>query len=307
MRDRHVPGSIESEHFAMRNRISYLLIALALLAYPAGIIRAQEATPTIPSAFANLPQLNASYTPDGFSKIGDIPAGPTVVTVTADFAGSDANSVALLKVDDAVQAWLDSNGPATPTDAPPEWFYSATIIGIGVSSGINQSVAVLTPGTWLFLTYPDTSTTSAPFTVTEGEASTPEISSSVDLIAGDYNFGALSGKTLAAGPQIWSFSNQGTEPHEFAIMKSPKKVTTAEWMALLMADMTGTPAANPALTEEDMESVQLVAGMPALSPGVETWAQIDLEPGDYVMMCYLVTASGEFHPMLGMLAAFTVE
>ena len=44
-----------------------------------------------------------------------------------------------------------------------------------------------------------------------------------------------------------------------------------------------------------------------MSPGNTVWAVLDLEPGDYIAICFVPDAeSGAPHAMLGMIAPFTV-
>jgi hypothetical protein len=51
----------------------------------------------------------------------------------------------------------------------------------------------------------------------------------------------------------------------------------------------------------------MVGGPGLVSPGLTSEAMLHLEPGDYVLECYVKTAEGELHMMDGMVRPITVS
>jgi hypothetical protein len=66
-----------------------------------------------------------------------------------------------------------------------------------------------------------------------------------------------------------------------------------------MASPVGGEPAGPPFTE--------IGGMQALASGLAGWLVLDLEPGEYVAVCFVPTAEGVPHLMLGMIQGFTVQ
>jgi hypothetical protein len=130
----------------------------------------------------------------------------------------------------------------------------------------------------------------------------------VDLVGKEYSFEGAPDE-VDAGPTVFTFANEGEEYHEVAIMKRVDGDETPV-MDLLMMD-----------EEEAMALVQPVGGAFA-APGSTGYTAIDLEPGKYVMVCFLPEGSteeafqemmtsgeepeGDPHAMHGMTAEFEV-
>jgi hypothetical protein len=106
---------------------------------------------------------------------------------------------------------------------------------------------------------------------------------------------ALSTGTLPAGKSMLTIVNEGTQPHEFGLLRlAPGKVA---------ADVTqyfaSPPAGPPPFTS--------AGGLTGLSPGQRGIAALDLMPGEYAAVCFLPdAASGKEHLQLGMIAGFNV-
>jgi hypothetical protein len=148
-----------------------------------------------------------------------------------------------------------------------------------------------------------------PFTVAGEDTGAPDPAADAEATLLDYSFELP--ETIAAGPQVWKVTNQGAEPHELAVFKPAPGQTADDVIAMLTA--AASPAAeldqaSPAAHAE-MEAPPFtdVGGMQVLSTGLTGWLLLDLEPGEYVAVCFVPDAEGVPHLMLGMIQGFAVQ
>lgn len=119
---------------------------------------------------------------------------------------------------------------------------------------------------------------------------------------------------IEAGAQVWEVINEGPQPHEIVIYRLTEDVSSDDVIARLggpaaspeaghdMAEMDASPDATQALPLEP------VGGVQGLSTGLSGWAVLDLEPGEYLAVCFIPDPqTGQSHLALGMVEAFTVE
>jgi uncharacterized cupredoxin-like copper-binding protein len=135
-----------------------------------------------------------------------------------------------------------------------------------------------------------------PFTVTGpsnvGQVSAPK--ADVDVVMKDFTFGLPS--TLKSGPLTYKVTNEGLQPHEMAMMKLAPGQTIDDVKAALQSPSGGPPPGD------------FVGGAGALAPGSSAWLRMSLEPGNYVVVCFVPDpASGKAHAELGMITPFTVQ
>jgi hypothetical protein len=127
---------------------------------------------------------------------------------------------------------------------------------------------------------------------------------SLDVSAHDYGFDGL-GDELAAGLTSFEFSNEGDEVHELLLVRKNDGVTESADELLALPE------------EEAMQKVTML-GEPAFAdPGGDDYKVVDLEPGDYVAVCFIPVgttdteggppADGPPHFTQGMVAEFTVS
>jgi hypothetical protein len=151
---------------------------------------------------------------------------------------------------------------------------------------------------------------SAKATPVAGMAATPtpgsvDDESAVTLEMTDDPAYIVSPGTVPAGPQIWRFENTGTErSHHVVIFRIPDGVTEGDILAGYEGLMMGTPPA-----EDSLVTQMVWTGYGAIqSPGTVTWAEFDLEPGTYAVICYIMDDVQSMpHFMDGMITIFTVE
>lgn len=109
---------------------------------------------------------------------------------------------------------------------------------------------------------------------------------------------------IAAGPQVWEITNTGVHhSHHVVMMGIPDGVTKQDIIDEFNAMMNGTAVASPSL----MEQVVWTGYAALQSGGQTTWAEFDLKPGTYALVCFIME-EGVYRPHLldGMVTTFTV-
>jgi hypothetical protein len=243
-----------------------------------------------------------------FEGPSEAPAG--LVTVTMTNNGAEPHHAQFVRLNDGVtmeafDGALQSGDPNAI--APLATFVGGpAVVGPGASS---QVILRLEAGQYVALCFvpsPDgvphlMKGMVFPFSVTGEDPGVPDPTADAEVTLLDYSFDLP--ERVAAGPQVWHVANQGAEPHELVIYKPAAGLTADDLIALLTASEAspGTEegaAAEPPFTE--------VGGMQALASGQSGWVVLDLEPGEYVAVCYVPNPDGVPHLMLGMIQGFTV-
>lgn len=126
--------------------------------------------------------------------------------------------------------------------------------------------------------------------------------SSADVVATDFAFAGLK-ETYAPGPLSIDLANEGDEVHELIVLKVKEGVDeSAEELVQLSED-------------EAFEKVDFTGNIDPVAPGDGGYIVVDLEPGRYVVSCFLpegatgmehLDADGMPHALSGMFAEFTV-
>jgi plastocyanin len=112
----------------------------------------------------------------------------------------------------------------------------------------------------------------------------------VDVTSKDFEF-VLPTDTLTAGRTSLVLTNQGQEAHFMSIVKFAEGATLDEFMS---SDGEGGEAFWD-------------SGLAAAGGDDEEALTIELEPGNYAMMCWVAGADATPHAMLGMTKEFTVS
>jgi uncharacterized cupredoxin-like copper-binding protein len=123
--------------------------------------------------------------------------------------------------------------------------------------------------------------------------------SSATIILGDFSFTVPAGFT---GKGQVDISNQGTQVHEAALFKINPGKTLAQAKAFLLTPPgTPPPAGPPPFTE--------VTGTVGLSPLQHAWLDMDLTPGNYMLICFFPDPKkgGIPHALEGMVKGFTIS
>ncbi len=120
---------------------------------------------------------------------------------------------------------------------------------------------------------------------------------SVELRGDEYAF--VMPETIEGGWTTLEFTNTGSEWHEFALAKLGAGKTIAD-----VRDYLADPKSQ---RQPPPEWVQIRAGIPTLDAGEEAALTQRLEPGRYVLLCFLDAPDGKTHIEHGMLREFVVE
>ncbi|HET9293176.1 MAG TPA: hypothetical protein VFO06_02715 [Gemmatimonadales bacterium] len=139
--------------------------------------------------------------------------------------------------------------------------------------------------------------------IVANRAAAPEADMVVRLM--DYSF-ALD-TPLRAGRHTIRVENAGVEPHDLVLMKlAPGKTAddVETWLnpeRARRADQAGEPAPS-------LESLGTGAGgIAAIAPGMESFFEADLSPGEYVLVCMTTAPDGRSHIEHGMIRQVNVH
>lgn len=101
--------------------------------------------------------------------------------------------------------------------------------------------------------------------------------------------------SLSSGATTWKVWNNGSQPHELALVKLAEGKMMSDFEAYMQ-----NPSGDPPYIS--------AGGMGALEPGMTGWTNLTLEPGDYLAFCFVPDPStGKAHMELGMMKSFTVK
>lgn len=140
----------------------------------------------------------------------------------------------------------------------------------------------------------------------------------IEIVAEDYAFQAPD--EVPSGWTTFRLENDGTEPHFLLFTKMPEGVTFDQYAGDALVPFNDTWYAmrdEGITTEEVMEklgtempgwfwTVEFTGGTGIISSERTTEVTLNLEPGTYVLECYMKTEDGELHSMEGMLQELTV-
>ena len=323
-----------------------LLLALSTSGFTASLAVAQEATPTAGAdrmftEMLGLPELAITATADAFEGVpAETAAGRYVVTVTAapdtefgagvDFimlpegmafdefattvAGPPAGAPGAADGTPGAEAMASPEAGGGESDQPPEWYYQTYLAGGTLAdAGFSSQVMLdLRPGIYAVWGGPGVPQQPVELRVTGEAMASPaagaEPPTGATITMFEYGF-TLDG-ALTVGPQVLKIANVGAQPHFTILVRPNGPVTKEQVMALLEAEMAGTPTADAAaaagVSNPDEWTIVGYAG--TLSMGATEWITADLEAGTYVLACFVPDIeSGMPHAYLGMVDVVTVD
>lgn len=151
----------------------------------------------------------------------------------------------------------------------------------------------------------------------EPAADAPALAAPVEVIARDYAFEAPD--SIPSGWTTFVLRNEGREEHFLLLQRLPDGTTLEEYKAEISTPFDSAwhelergaeKAEAGALLVELLPTwwgdVVQMGGPGFVAPGGVAQTTMSLEPGNYVLECYVKTADGVFHGMLGMLRMLTV-
>lgn len=308
-----------------RRIVAPVVMVLALLAAPVARVGAQEAQVDISFSNEILPTLGLStldltVTEEGLS---GLPAEVAAGTHLVNFSGEGVLGYLLFAqipegtpAEEAIELARQSGSFDVQN---PGWVYGG---GTYVDPGETVSVVVtLASGEWQVVASAQLEGTDfetgeeytlTPLTVAGNDA-TPAVSPvaspeaglpvdvSVNMLDAAY---VIDTTTVGAGPKVWEFANTGeTQAHHVVLFRTTRDITQADMDALASGFAAATP--TPA---EWFTQITWVGYTALVSPGYAVYNEFDLEPGTYVMMCFIIDTETQMpHFLMGMWTSFTVE
>lgn len=237
----------------------------------------------VPSGFVKLNVINLSKDSNSASFIG-----PGQGQTMQDLANA-ASQVAASGGNQFPPAIYKANIPGGPGDLDPATTGSAYVH--------------LTDGQWAIV--PEGN--QAPLLVTASKTNASnetEPSSVVTITEVDFAFNGFNA-AIPAGTHTWKVANTGAQPHMLRISGVPAGTTAEQVLALVTAEMSGTPAAT-GLKESDLKAVN-PAGVMIQSAGATVYPIMNLDKGHYAAVCFMPDEkTGKPHVLEGMLAVFDV-
>lgn len=184
----------------------------------------------------------------------------------------------------------------------PEWVTFPGGIG-GIEPGKHGSAVLdLAPGNYALLSFegqevPDVAKGMIrvlEVTAAADQAEAPAADVTVDLK--DYSFETTG--TLAAGRQTIKVVNQGPQLHEAIVMRLAEGASAEDFLEMM--SQTAPPSGPPPTSG--------AGGMGPLGLNASGFTTLDLEPGNYMFVCFVPDAAdGTPHVAKGMIKAFTVQ
>lgn len=300
--------------------MSRLLAALSLLlslliASAAGV--AAQGTPAPAGGMLTglgFPEVVITASEAGFEVPGEVQAGTVLLTLVNEAPFPVGFSLVQLPEGTSPEVLAPPAAPegATPDPNaepsaeeifPPVLYDSIWAGGAFAVPGVpGRAVVTLTPGEWLLLTPPDAPMPPATLTVTGEAAEAPTAPEGAVQVELD-NFQVRLPEQIPSGPQIWSVTNIGEQPHEIFVTKTPERLTIEQAEALIRMDPMGTP--DPSLP--NIEEFEDVAFVLPVSQDQNTMVEMSLEPGHYVAICFIPEQeTGEPHAFKGMVTIFSI-
>lgn len=282
---------------------------------PAGMVVAharQDASPE-PSggglADLGLPEITVTIAADAFTvSESEIAAGRYLVTVENNH--EEALAAVFQEIPEGATI---EEMTALLTDpevtVPPDWYYTVhSAGGASAQPGASRRFVVdLAEGRYMVHWDNVVPGLSAHELVVTGDmpADLPQVDAdmSIEMLEMSFN---LEG-ALTSGEHILEVTNVGAQPHFAEFMGVPDGTTVQDFVDL-MASFAAGPDATPVETSLSIADISPGFMTGVLSPGVTMWAELSLDPGTYLLVCFVPDPeTGAPHAMLGMVGAYVVE
>ena len=286
----------------MRGNMRVLpLVAAAVLAActtkeaPKVAADSTAAAPAATTAAAN--EVTITATEYKFDAPAEIPAGLTNFRMVD--SGKELHHATLIKLEegktfDDLMAGMKAMKPGTP---PPGWVVPAGGPNAAVPGGTSALTMVMEPGNYAIVCFiPDAKGVphvahgmAKALTVTpNATANTTEPTADITVTLSDYKFDFSA--PLTAGKHTLKLVTAPGQPHEFTFFKLMPGKTAADIPKYVETGMKGAP---PAMA---------LGGVAGVAAGKASFYTVDLEPGEYAVVCFLEDAKdGKPHFVHGMI------
>lgn len=262
---------------------------------------AVAASNTEASAAPNV--VNITATEYKFDAPDQIPAGLTTFKLTN--SGKEMHHASLIKLDSGktyedLMNGLKNMKPGTP---PPGWVIAAGGPNAAAPNSTSSLTTNLEPGNYVIACFiPDSkgvphvmSGMSKPLTVTPGNATNAaEPNADITVTLKDYEFDFS--KPLTAGKHTIKIVTAPGQPHEFTFFQLAPGKKAEDITKYVETGMQGPPPGMP------------LGGVAAMNAGQAVYYDVDLQPGNYAIVCFLEDAKdGKPHYQHGMIKEITVN
>ena len=247
-----------------------------------------------------------------------VPAGWTTLRLANH--GKEVHYGHMVRLDSGrtVKELVDAYAEAIRTSGPrPKWVTRFGGPG-GAAPGDSASVTQhLEPGSYVWICPVEDSSGTPHFsrgeyrpfvvraadTVAARRAAAPTASAVIRLV----DFGFSLDSSLTPGRRTIRVDNAGVEPHDLVMMKLAAGKTADDVRMALNPERArrADQAAQPAPSLESLGTP--AGGIAAIAPGMQTFFEMDLTPGEYVMACMATAPDGRSHIEHGMIRQISVR
>ena len=114
--------------------------------------------------------------------------------------------------------------------------------------------------------------------------------------------------TLSAGRIIIQATNEGPEPHEFAVLRLADDATHKSVIDMITG-VTAMEGRHGTTSVAAGAPFERWGGLQGIAMGATGYAVLDLVPGHYLAVCFIpsMANAGTPHAMLGMINQFSVD
>lgn len=295
----------------MNRLFTWIGLSFALLLASASVVSAQSDAGIDPR-FTNGALSTLGYQSiviealsEGFNVPTEIEAGYTYVTLTS--LPDSASYVLFVQPEEGIEGEelaamaLESGAGDIAHEG---WNYGGGSYSIFGNSA--YFVVDLTPGEWqiaasYMIGEGEEIMTMHPLTVTESTADHVAPEAALTIEHNDTEF-IITDEDVAAGPQIYKFTNVGNAPRQMVLWSTPRELTVEDYQAFFASFDSGTPG------PEVMTQLVWVGYHAIISPGQTVWLELDLDPGIYSTTSWIIDPeTGAPALLLGMIDNFTVS
>lgn len=302
----------------MRARSILLISSIAFL--PACTARDEAARTGKATAAPNVVSLTA--TEYAFGAPDTIPAGWTTFRMANQGEEIHYGLIVQLEPGKTVREMVDAYAEAIRTSGPrPKWvrrFGGPGGAAPGDSSNVTQ---YLEPGSYVWVCPVEDDSGHPhfakgefkPFLVqaTDGvvadRAAAPEADVVIRLT--DYSFEL--GAPLRAGRHTVRVENAGADPREYGHDLVVFKLAQGKTLEDVQRSLNPERARRPEQRDDEPPSLEslgtVVGGIAAIASGMEVFTQVELTPGEYVLICMATAPDGRSHLEHGMIKQVTVQ
>ncbi|MEP6836222.1 MAG: hypothetical protein ABJB74_22725 [Gemmatimonas sp.] len=227
-----------------------------------------------------------------------------MVTIKLVNQGPELHHIQLLRLTDGKTVADLEQGlkAAKPDSPPPPWAHDVAGPNAPIPGGEVSITEQLEPGTYAIVCFiPGADNIPhvmkgmirALTVVPATAAAAPAPTSDISVVMSDYSWAVT--PEITTGKHTIKIENSAEQSHEMLLVQLPPGKTVAD-LAAWVGKQVGPPPAKP------------MGGISGMPKGAVVYLPVDLEPGEYGLLCFLNDAKdGKMHVEHGMMKQFTVK